>query len=174
MDRNPYSPPSADVDLPDPRPISMVDSGLRCFLVLLAYVVLGVTIRMLFGIQPSPYILIAALFVAIHSCAWHFVQARRRNLLPSERGRFLLACFIAFWVLDELLPLVREIPSVSAYRLISRVVGATVVDLCLVAIIVLLTVPWATKQWEARLRKAPLAGTSASAESNDPRGGQVS
>jgi hypothetical protein len=78
-------------------------------------------------------------------------------VFPRERARFLIACFVAYWAIDELPALLGHILSGdgSPLRLLAKAVAATLVDLTLVALIVLLTVPWATRLYVRRRGNRP-------------------
>jgi hypothetical protein len=129
----------------------MIAHGLLCFSVLLAYLVIVIGVRLQLGLQIPRFAAIGALFVAIHVAAWRWVSASRREMLSDERPRFLLACFAAFWTFDELFPLVRSVFSGEGLlRVLAEAVVATLVDLAIVAIIVMSTVPWAIKLYIRR------------------------
>ena len=130
----------------------MTTYGIQCFAVLIAYLAVVVVTRLLFGIQAPRALSVAALFGAIHFCAWRFVKVTGRDLLPNERWRFMLACFVAYWVFDDLLPLARGLMAEGANLFREVVIGvvATLVGLVIVAIIVYVTVPWATRLYARR------------------------
>ena len=152
MNHNPYSVPSSNVLTPAAAPRSMILYGVLCFLVLLVYLVVVVWAKLALGVQIPRIGLICALLVAVHFSAWRSVRASGREMLPIERSRFLFACFVAFWLIDEVPGLIRRILTVDAslFSILAKSIAATLVDLAIVALVVTLTVPWATRMYSRR------------------------
>jgi hypothetical protein len=152
MERNPYSPPAAQLEMPLHGPASVNGYGFLCFLRLIVVLVVLVLLNILTGVRAPQGTIIVGLFPSIQFSNWRFVQTYRRIFLPIELKRFAFACFFGFWVCDELPVLIRAFlthEGISFKKVVTAIV-ATGVDFAIVAAIVYVTVPWAARRFLRR------------------------
>ena len=127
----------------------MVVSGVWCFSIYLFYIVIAELVPFNVRVRLSVVTGFVALAIAVHVSAWRFAAAHRRDFVGAELRWFTFSCFAAFWLIDELLVLVRNFISDEhgvAYE-VTRAILASAFDLAMVAVIVYVTVPWAMKRY---------------------------
>ena len=86
---------------------------------------------------------LVALILAVDICAWRFARREGRYFRPAERRGFLLACFIAFWFVDELGPFAAEWLSGNSKSLADFLYAAedSAIDFLVVLAVVYVTAP---------------------------------
>ena len=99
------------------------------------------------GVRFPTGTLIVGLLLSIQFATWRFVQTYRRAFLSIELKRFAWTCFLVFWVCDESPAIVRAFSTPAGWSIekVATAILATGVDFAVVAVIVYVTVPWATK-----------------------------
>lgn len=156
MERNPYSPPASAVEIPARGPVSMASFGFLCFLGLIVSFLVLTHLMALTGMAFQMEAPIVGLLLSIQFATWRFLQTHRRAFLPRELSRFAFACFLAFWVFDELPSAIRTSSSATGWSIKKAAIamGATGIDFAIVVVLVRMTVPWASRYY---LRRASAA-----------------
>jgi membrane protease YdiL (CAAX protease family) len=120
-------------------PVPMWPYALASSAWLICVVGVAVLTKQRWGIAaPLAFGLVGA-WISIPFSAWLFFRTHRRRLLPIERGRFTIGCFVVLWAFDEL-PIIVQTAREGAAHLSILVVltalTATLIDLILVWVIV--------------------------------------
>lgn len=146
--RNPYSPPLRNFWWPHTAQ-SQCAGIFLCFLGLALVIAVLTILTILTRLRLPTGTLIVGLLLSIQFATWRFVQAYRRVFLPIELHRFAWACFLAFWVRDEPPAVIRAFSTAPGWSIkaVTTAVIATGIDFAIVAVIVYVTVPWATKRY---------------------------
>jgi hypothetical protein len=148
MEHSQPTPTRSESERPALRPVQVGWYGFICFLGQLIALSVLVLLTMLGGVKPHTGINVIGLFISIHFANWRFIRTYRREFLSTELNWFAFSCFVAFWVCDEPLGLVATVRSNEwgYLRKAVEIVAASTVDFAVVAAIVYLTVPWASKR----------------------------
>ena len=146
-------PPLPSVAPPARQNVPMLRYGIVCFIgtsVTLVVVMFG---DILLDIKIGRLAVLLAIVAGIHLAAWQFTRTYLRDMSPQELKRFLMACFVVFWLVDESAPLIAYIRDEEELtgRNIANVIAATLIDLGLVAAIIYWTIPLAVRRYVRRL-----------------------
>jgi hypothetical protein len=123
--------------------------GLLCFLGVIVAISAVALVSVLAGVRPPEGTIVVGLLLSIRFSSWRFVQTYRRVFLPTELRWFAIARFLAFWICDEFSALIMAFSKHdgSFLKPIATAIVATGVDLAIVAALVYVTVPWATRRF---------------------------